>query len=204
MKNLEKTIFLSSYRLASQCKDDTRPEYACIGRSNVGKSSLINLLTYSKGLARVSNKPGKTSMLNHFLVENKWLLMDLPGYGWAKLPAFERKRCALQNQLYLKSRKNLVCVFILLDIRLSPQIIDLTHIRWLTSSRITFKLCFTKADKITKSRWHRQINAYEALLSQKLLENIFITSASKKWGQQDLLAFIEKENTLYYRKQKNF
>ena len=204
MKQLVDSKFLSSYRLASQCREDRRPEYACIGRSNVGKSSLINLLTYNKGLAKTSGKPGKTSMLNHFLVKNQWLLMDLPGYGWAKLPSNERKRCATQNQLYLRDRKNLVCVFTLLDIRLPPQTIDLSCIQWLIDQRITFKLCFTKADKILKRKWTEQVKAYETLLPQHILEPLFITSAHKKWGRKELLTFIEEENKLYYRNSEPF
>ncbi len=192
--------FICSSTKLSQCPKPDKPEYAFIGRSNVGKSSLINALTNDKSLAKTSSTPGKTKLINHFLINNQWFLVDLPGLGYAKTSKKMRAEWEkMINDFFLK-RPNLFCTFLLIDSRIEPQKIDLNLIDWFGANQIPFALVFTKIDKISRV----QVDKNVELFKQALLENweelpdIFITSAEKKTGLEDLLAFIEKTNNTYF------
>ncbi|MDR2586617.1 MAG: ribosome biogenesis GTP-binding protein YihA/YsxC [Prevotellaceae bacterium] len=172
------------------------PEYAFIGRSNVGKSSLINMLTGHKGLALTSSTPGKTQMINHFLINNKWYIVDLPGYGYAK--ASKTRRSALGKIIldYLSNGTRMTMLFVLIDIRLQPQSIDLAFIEQLGKREIPFAVVFTKADKIGPVAVQRQKEAYQnQLLEQwEALPPIFVTSSEKGIGRQEIIDYIETVN----------
>ncbi|MBR1687505.1 MAG: YihA family ribosome biogenesis GTP-binding protein [Prevotella sp.] len=182
---------ISSPRV-SMCPADTKPEYAFIGRSNVGKSSLINMLTGQKRLAKTSATPGKTLLINHFIINKEWYLVDLPGYGFAKRSKKEIVRLDQMIRSYILERQQLVNVFVLVDVRLEPQKIDLEFIEWLGVSSIPFSIVFTKADKLSASKVQANVAAY----SQKLLETwdelppLFITSAEKRQGRDEVLDYI--------------
>jgi GTP-binding protein len=177
----------------SQCPKDGRPEFAFIGRSNVGKSSLINMLT-RKGLAKVSGTPGKTRLLNFFLINRTWYLVDLPGYGYARASKSERK--TLENMIngYFQSRPELVCAFVLIDSNIQPTKIDLEFINGLGETGIPFAICFTKADRIGKETLEKNISLFVNELSKtwETLPPYFITSAERKTGKTEILDFIEK------------
>ena len=187
---------LSSPREA-MCPNDTKPEYAFIGRSNVGKSSLINMLCNNKKLAKTSATPGKTLLINHFLINREWYLVDLPGYGFAKRSKSEVARLDQMIKGYILQRKQLANVFVLIDIRLEAQNIDLEFIDWLGMSGIPFSIVFTKADKLSAAKATQNVEAYK----QKLLETweelppIFVTSSEKKRGRDEVLDYIENINT---------
>ena len=178
------------------CPKDTKPEYAFIGRSNVGKSSLINMLTNNRKLAKTSSTPGKTLLINHFIINKEWYLVDLPGYGFAKRSKKEVDRLDQMIRGYILQREQLVNVFVLVDIRLEPQKIDLEFIDWLGLSSIPFAIVFTKADKLSPNKARQAVEAYK----QKLLETweelppVFITSAEKKEGRDDVLDYIDQIN----------
>ena len=195
------TTFLRSYTRAADCKADRRPEFALIGRSNVGKSSLINMLLNKKTMAKVSSRPGKTRLLNAFLVNEQWILMDMPGYGWARLPRVERDRSEQENTAYLRTRANLACLLVLLDCRHSPQAIDLDFIRWTAQIQRSLVLVFTKADKLSKSQLHRRIANYQYRLREdwEELPPYFITSAKSYSGRSELLAFLHKTAQVFLR-----
>lgn len=191
---IKQAEFTLSAPVVSMCPKDTKPEYAFIGRSNVGKSSLINMLTNNRKLAKTSSTPGKTLLINHFIINRKWYLVDLPGYGFAKRSKKEIDRLDQMIRGYILQREQLVCVFVLIDIRLEPQKIDLEFIEWLGLSAIPFAIVFTKADKLTPNKARQAVEAYK----HKLLETweelppVFVTSAEKKEGRDALLDFIEK------------
>ena len=191
---IKQAEFTLSAPVVSMCPKDTKPEYAFIGRSNVGKSSLINMLTNNRKLAKTSATPGKTLLINHFIINKQWYLVDLPGYGFAKRSKKEIDRLDQMIRGYILQREQLVCVFVLIDIRLEPQKIDLEFIEWLGLSGIPFAIVFTKADKLTPNKARQAVEAYK----HKLLETwedlppVFITSAEKKEGRDALLDFIEK------------
>jgi GTP-binding protein len=193
---IKKAEFTLSAPMVSMCPADNKPEYAFIGRSNVGKSSLINMLTNNKRLAKTSSTPGKTLLINHFIINNEWYLVDLPGYGYAKRSKKEIDRLDQMIRGYILQREQLVNVFVLVDIRLEPQKIDLEFIEWLGLSSVPFAIVFTKADKLTPAKARQSVEAYR----QKLLETweelppIFVTSAEKKEGRDDVLDYIEKIN----------
>ncbi len=200
---LKAEFLLSSPDLAS-CPKGELPEYAFIGRSNVGKSSLINMLTNKKGLAKISGTPGKTRLINHFIVNDDWYLVDLPGYGYAKISQSERAKWKKMIHAYLRKRENLVCTFILIDSRHEPQKIDLEFMAWMGENQIPFVIAFTKTDKLSKRKLEDSLNAYEEQLSLSW-EDIpirFVTSANTALGKNDILKFINKNNKLYlnYRK----
>ena len=182
--------------MVSMCPKDTKPEYAFIGRSNVGKSSLINMLTNNKKLAKTSSTPGKTLLINHFIINKEWYLVDLPGYGFAKRSKKEVDKLDQMIRGYILQREQLVNVFVLIDIRLEPQKIDLEFIEWLGLSSIPFAIVFTKADKLTANKARQAVEAYK----KKLLETweelppIFVTSSEKKEGRDDVLNYIEQIN----------
>ena len=178
------------------CPQDTKPEYAFIGRSNVGKSSLINMLCRNKKLAKTSSTPGKTLLINHFIINKEWYLVDLPGYGFAKRSKNEIQKIDQMIRGYILEREQLVNVFVLIDVRLEPQAIDLKFMNWLGLSGIPFSIVFTKADKLSVPKVRANVEAYK----QKMLETWeempphFITSAETRDGRADLLDYIEKIN----------
>jgi GTP-binding protein len=176
-----------------KCPESKLPEYAFIGRSNVGKSSLINMLCNRKDLAMTSSKPGKTLLINHFLINNNWHLVDLPGYGYAT--AGKKMRDQLQNiiESYILNREQLTCLFLLIDSRLEPQKIDLEFIEWLGENGIPFAIVFTKLDKLTHAKGKSNIQFYKDKLSEQWeeLPPIFLTSSEKYMGKDELLGYID-------------
>lgn len=188
--------FIISNTKVEKCPDSKLPEYAFIGRSNVGKSSLINMLTDHKKLAMVSGRPGKTRLINHFLVNKNWHLVDLPGYGYARVSKREKKVFQKFITDYFKKRKQLVSAFVLIDIRLEAQKIDLEFMQWLGEQAIPFSLIFTKSDKLKPNAITRNVDTYKALLLEtwESLPPIFITSSAKKEGQEEVLAYIDEIN----------
>ena len=193
---IKKAEFTLSAPMESMCPKDNKPEYAFIGRSNVGKSSLINMLTNNKKLAKTSATPGKTLLINHFIINNEWYLVDLPGYGFAKRSKKEVARLEQMISGYILQREQLVNVFLLVDIRLEPQKIDLEFIQWLGDSSVPFAIVFTKADKLSASKCTQQVEAYKKVLLEtwEELPPIFVTSAEKRQGRDDVLDYIEKVN----------
>ena len=193
---IKKAEFVLSAPRESMCPKDTKPEYAFIGRSNVGKSSLINMLTNNKKLAKTSSTPGKTLLINHFIINNEWYLVDLPGYGFAKRSKSELQKLEQMITGYLLQRQQLVNVFLLVDIRLEAQKVDLDFIQWLGSSSIPFAIVFTKADKLSATKASQNVEAYKKVLSEtwEELPPIFITSAEKKQGRDEILDYISQIN----------
>lgn len=197
--------YLVSSALFSQCPKADRPEYAFIGRSNVGKSSLINMLTGQNALAKTSATPGKTQLINHFAIESasaagrpkdRWFLVDLPGYGYAKRSQSERKRWEEMINSYLRKRENLVQVFVLIDSRHAPQKNDLEFVNQLDHWKVNFSLVFTKADKEKPAVVARNVQSFLDKLKEtwQFLPRAFVTSSEKKAGREELLAFIESCN----------
>ena len=186
---------LSSPR-ESMCPNDTRPEYAFIGRSNVGKSSLINMLCNHKGLAKTSSTPGKTLLINHFLINREWYLVDLPGYGFAKRSKTIQQQLDQMIRGYILQREQLVNVFVLIDIRHDPMAVDLDFINWLGVSGVPFSIVFTKGDKLAPTKMQGAANAWMEKLkdSWEELPPYFVTSAEKKIGRDELLDYIERIN----------
>lgn len=198
IKNAQFIASNTNYQL---CPKADKAEYAFIGRSNVGKSSLINMLVNHDGLAKTSSKPGKTQLINHFLINDKnnpWYLVDLPGYGYAKTSKSSAEKWSKFTLDYLKKRENLLCVFVLIDARLAPQKIDLEFMEWLAVNRLAFCIVFTKADKLNKVVLAKNIAHYkkELLQSWEELPQIFISSSELKQGKEDILHFIEETNKL--------
>ena len=189
--------FVISNSRVEKCPTTGLPEYAFIGRSNVGKSSLINMLTARKGLAMTSQKPGKTQLINHFIINDAWYLVDLPGYGYARLGKDSRDSLRRMIEDYVLERKELVLLFVLLDCRHDPQKIDLEFIQWLGEEGVPFALVFTKADKLSKGRLAANVEAYKAKLREEWeeLPPIFITSSEERMGRDELLGYIEEINT---------
>jgi GTP-binding protein len=201
--------YLISSPSADKCPKADKPEYAFIGRSNVGKSSLINMLTNKKELAKVSSSPGKTQLINHFNIESsdkkEWYLVDLPGYGYAKRSQSQRKQWQKMIQDYIRKRENLVNLFVLIDSRHGPQKIDLQFINQLGNWQIPFALIFTKADKSTQKETANNVNHFLKELSATWEEPPphFITSAVKRTGAKQVLEFITELNTLFYDHKKH-
>lgn len=189
--------FVISNSRVEKCPTTGLPEYAFIGRSNVGKSSLINMLTARKGLAMTSQKPGKTQLINHFIINDAWYLVDLPGYGYARLGKDSRDSLRRMIEDYVLERKELVLLFVLLDCRHDPQKIDLEFIQWLGEEGVPFALVFTKADKLSKGRLAANVEAYKAKLHEEWEEPppIFVTSSEERMGRDELLGYIEEINT---------
>ena len=183
-----------------QCPQSTIPEYAFIGRSNVGKSSLINMLTHNPKLAKTSQKPGKTLLINHFIINagtpQQWHLVDLPGYGFAQAGKKQRAKLKTMIERYCLLREALVSLFVLIDCRHEPQQIDLEFMEWLGEQAIPFAIVFTKADKLTKSKLTMNVNSYKEKLQEvwEELPPIFVTSAEKGTGEQELISYIEEIN----------
>lgn len=183
------------------CPKPDKPEFAFIGRSNVGKSSLINMLTNHSKLAKTSGNPGKTQHINHFLINHEWYLVDLPGYGYAKVSINQRKEFGKMISKYLQERENLMCVFVLVDSRLKPQAIDLDFLRQLGEWGIPFNVVFTKADKNTQSETARNAKNFVNKMKTEweYIPRSFVTSAVKYLGRKDMLAYIAELNELYYK-----
>lgn len=186
--------FVKSSTTLGQCPGSSGPEFGFIGRSNVGKSSLINMLTGFSRLAKTSGEPGKTKTINHFLINGKWFLVDLPGYGYAKVPAKIRDKWIRSSREYIMGRENLLCLFVLLDSRLKPQKSDLDFMELLGINGIPFARIFTKSDKLTAIRLQKAVHDYdkEMLKKWESLPSTFITSAVKKRGRDEILGFIEE------------
>lgn len=184
--------FVVSNTDPGQCPVSEQPEFAFIGRSNVGKSSLINMLMGMKNLAKTSSEPGKTRLINHFIVNNEWYLVDLPGYGYAKVLRSSREKWIKFIRKYILERENLFCVMVLLDIRLEPQQNDLDFMNFLGENEIPFVMIFTKTDKLGRVAIEKNVASYRDEMSKNWEEipRIFITSAEKGTGKEELLNFI--------------
>ena len=193
---IKKAEFTISAPMESMCPKDNKPEYAFIGRSNVGKSSLINMLTNNKKLAKTSATPGKTLLINHFIINNEWYLVDLPGYGFAKRSKKEIQKLEQMINGYILQREQLVNVFLLVDVRLEAQKIDLEFIQWLGTSSVPFAIVFTKADKLSPTKVLQNVDAYKKVLSETWedLPPMFITSAEKRLGRDEVLDYIDQIN----------
>jgi GTP-binding protein len=188
--------FVMSNSDVAKCPANKLPEYAFIGRSNVGKSSLINMLMQRKSLAKTSGRPGKTQLINHFIINDKWYLVDLPGYGYARVSKKAKKTFQKFITQYFKKRKQLVLAFVLIDCRHEPQAIDLEFMEWLGENQLPFAIVFTKADKLKPNALKGNIEAYQKKLLEtwESLPTYFITSSSKGYGRDQLLDYIEAVN----------
>ncbi len=188
--------FVVSNSKVDQCPKSPLPEYAFIGRSNVGKSSLINMLTGRKSLAKTSAKPGKTQLINHFLINKNWHLVDLPGYGYAKVSKSTKKVFQKFITEYFEKRKQMICAFVLIDSRHAPQKIDMEFMQWLGENNIPFCIIFTKADKLKDKELAKNINNYQAEMLETWTEmpEFFITSATSALGKEEVLGYIESIN----------
>ncbi len=193
---IKKASFLTSSSKPNQCPEADKPEYAFIGRSNVGKSSLINMLCNQNGLAKTSSTPGKTQLINHFNIDDSWYLVDLPGYGYAKVSKTQRKQFKLLIDTYLRHRSNLMCLFVLVDIRHKPQAADLEFMHQMGVWGIPFVIVFTKADKLKPTEIEKNTEIYKNTLLKEWedLPQFFITSSEKGDGKEEILSFIEQVN----------
>ena len=193
---INKSEFVISSPVVNKCPADNKPEYAFIGRSNVGKSSLINMLCNHKGLAKTSSTPGKTLLINHFIINNEWYLVDLPGYGFAKRSKNERQKLENMIRGYILQREQLVNVFVLVDIRHEQQAIDREFIDWMGTSNIPFAIVFTQADKLSAAKAKQNIEKWMKALEDawEELPPYFITSSEKKQGRDEILDYIDQIN----------
>lgn len=194
--DIKKSEFVISSPTVGKCPADNKPEYAFIGRSNVGKSSLINMLCNHRGLAKTSATPGKTLLINHFIINNEWYLVDLPGYGFAKRSKTVQKKLEQMISSYILQRKQLVNVFVLIDVRHEQQKIDREFVDWLGESNVPFTIVFTKADKLTPSKAKQNAAQWLDRLKDRweTLPPYYITSSEKKQGREELLNYIEEIN----------
>ena len=194
--NVAHAEFVVSNTKVDLCPKTNLPEYAFIGRSNVGKSSLINMLCNKKKLAKTSSRPGKTQLINHFLINKKWYLVDLPGYGYARASKTQKKTFQKFIIDYFTKRKELVSAFLLIDLRHNPQPIDMDFLRWLGENFIPFSIVFTKADKIKEKDLERKVSDYLLKLEEEWesLPQYFVTSSEKKLGQESILNYIKQTN----------
>ena len=193
---IKKSEFVISAPTVSKCPKDDKPEYAFIGRSNVGKSSLINMLCNHKGLAKTSATPGKTLLINHFIINNEWYLVDLPGYGFAKRSKTVQQKLEQMIASYILQRKQLINVFVLIDIRHEQQKIDREFIDWLGESNVPFTIVFTKADKLGPGKAKQNAQKWLEQLKDRweTLPPYYITSSEKKLGREEFLAYIDEIN----------
>ncbi|MCK5822593.1 MAG: YihA family ribosome biogenesis GTP-binding protein [Bacteroidales bacterium] len=200
---IKQAEFVISNTNIDKCPAPNMPEYAFIGRSNVGKSSLINMLTGRKKLAKISVKPGKTQLINHFIINENWYLVDLPGYGYAKASKTSKEKWQKFINRYIDNRENLVCLFVLIDSRLEPQKIDLEFIETLGKKQIPFVLVYTKTDKLNKINLSNNIEIFRNTMLEKWeeLPKEFITSSEKVVGKDDILNYIDELNKFYYKKE---
>ena len=199
--------FIISNSDVSKCPTERLPEYAFIGRSNVGKSSLINMLTNHKNLAKTSGRPGKTQLINHFKINSNWFLVDLPGYGYAKVS--KKTKDVFQEFItaYFETREQLVCAFVLIDIRLEAQKIDIEFITYLGETEVPFCIVFTKADKISKGKVAASVAAYQKEMFKHNWEEMpphFVTSATEFTGKEELLSYIEAVNEEVFKDLNTF
>ena len=194
--NVAHAEFVVSNTRVDLCPKTNLPEYAFIGRSNVGKSSLINMLCNKKKLAKTSSRPGKTQLINHFLINKKWYLVDLPGYGYARASKTQKKTFQKFIIDYFIKRKELVSAFLLIDLRHNPQPIDMDFLRWLGENFIPFSIVFTKADKINEKDLERKVSDYLLKLKEEWesLPQYFVTSSEKKLGQESIMKYIQQVN----------
>lgn len=196
---VKQSEFVVSNSDPTKCPKPDRPEYAFIGRSNVGKSSLINMLTGRHSLAKISGKPGKTQLINHFLIDNQWYLVDLPGYGYAQVSKTEREKFAALIDGYLTGRPNLLCIFVLVDSRIEPQKIDLDFMTNLGERGLPFVIVFTKTEKLSATKLQAALATYQ----QRMLETwaempmVFVTSAMTSAGREEILSFIRSMNDTF-------
>ena len=188
--------FVISNQEVAKCPTNKLPEYAFIGRSNVGKSSLINMLTNQKNLAKTSGRPGKTQLINHFIINKQWFLVDLPGYGYARVSKAAKKTFQKFITAYFEERKQLVSAFVLVDIRHTPQAVDLGFMQWLGEHEIPFSIIFTKADKLRPKAIEDHIKKYKTILLETWEEfpNYFVTSSANYTGKDALLSYIDSIN----------
>ncbi|MFW5774453.1 MAG: ribosome biogenesis GTP-binding protein YihA/YsxC [Tangfeifania sp.] len=193
---IKEARFLISNTDLDKCPAPNKPEYAFIGRSNVGKSSLINMLTNRKSLAKISVKPGKTKLINHFLINEEWYLVDLPGYGYAKIGKQERKKWEKFVRKYILMRENLFCLFVLIDSRHEPQNVDLEFMEWLGMSQIPFAMVFTKTDKLKPGELKKNIENYKARMLEtwEFMPPYFTSSVSTGEGKKEILNYIQNIN----------
>jgi len=194
--DIKSAEFIISNSDVSKCPKEQLPEYAFIGRSNVGKSSLINMLTNRKSLAKISGRPGKTQLINHFKINNEWFLVDLPGYGYARVSKKAKKTFQKFITNYFEKRKQLVAAFVLVDIRHEPQKIDLEFMEWLGINGVPFCIVFTKNDKLKPGASEKNVSTYtnELLKTWEEMPPYFITSSSKNTGKEELLNYIDQIN----------
>ncbi|MEO1010166.1 MAG: ribosome biogenesis GTP-binding protein YihA/YsxC [Bacteroidota bacterium] len=194
--------FVMSNTDVAKCPNEPLPEYAFIGRSNVGKSSLINMLLQRKNLAKTSGRPGKTQLINHFKINDNWFLVDLPGYGYARVSKKEKKVFQKYITEYFLKRKQLVCAFVLIDVRHTPQKIDLEFMQWMGENGIPFTIVFTKADKLKPKSLEPQVNSYIQELLRGIWEeapDYFVTSSSNGLGRTEVLTYIQEINTGFFK-----
>lgn len=190
--------FVISNTDIEKCPNNNLPEYAFIGRSNVGKSSLINSICNKKALAKTSSKPGKTQLINHYLINDKWFLVDLPGYGYANASKTKKKIFQSFITTYFIKRKQLINAFLLIDIRHEPQKIDVNFMRWLGNNQIPFSIIFTKSDKLKTHALNEKLNNYKQIMIHEVWESlppIFVTSSLKNKGGDDILNYIDNLNS---------
>jgi len=201
---IKEAKYLTSQVDYRKCPPPDRPEYAFIGRSNVGKSSLINALTSRKKLAHTSSSPGKTQTINHFLIDGTWYLVDLPGYGFAKVTKKVRDTFQQMAADYLQNRTNLFCTFVLIDCRHKPQAIDLEFLQWMGENSLPFALVFTKSDKLKEPQLLQNISHFSEVFMQQWehMPEYFITSSAKKEGIEDVLGYIRQINIAWKEEQK--
>jgi GTP-binding protein len=187
-------VYIQSCVALDKCPRPDKPEFAFIGRSNVGKSSLVNMLTNKAGLAKVAARPGKTQVINHFLINDEWFLVDLPGYGYAKVSKDKRAGFDRMISDYIRKRQNLMTVFVLIDSRIPPQEIDLNFMRNLAENQIAFSMIFTKCDKLGKTTLKKHIDTYkkEMLKEWEEMPDHYLTSAETGMGRKEVLAFIQE------------
>ncbi|MEX2512621.1 MAG: ribosome biogenesis GTP-binding protein YihA/YsxC [Cyclobacteriaceae bacterium] len=197
---LKNPQFLMSNSDPNKCPAPNKPEFAFIGRSNVGKSALINMLTNHKHLAKISGRPGKTQLINHFDIDNRWYMVDLPGYGFAKVSKKLKADWDKMIKTYLTERENLMTTFVLVDSRLNPQKIDIDFILWCAQNEISTVIIFTKADKQSQSKTHENVNKFIGEMEQLFEEAplFFVTSATTAMGRDELVGFIEENVREYY------
>lgn len=193
---IKQAKFLISSTDVKKCPPPDRPEYAFIGRSNVGKSSLINMLVGQNSLAKVSVKPGKTQLINHFIIDESWYLVDLPGYGYAKIAISVKEKFQKLISRYILDRENLYCLFVLIDIRHNPQQIDVEFLAWLGENHIPFAIIFTKADKLGKVTAAKNVAAYAQELKNfwEELPPIFVSSSLDGTGKDEIVSYVESIN----------
>lgn len=196
---ISSAVYLQSCVNVEKCPKPDKPEFAFIGRSNVGKSSLINMLTGKAGLAKVAARPGKTQVINHFVINDEWFLVDLPGYGYAKVSKDKRAGFDRMITEYIRKRQNLLSLFVLIDSRIPPQEIDLNFLRNLGENQVTFSIVFTKCDKLGTTTLKKHIEAYKRTLLEEWEEvpMHFLTSAETAMGRKEMLSFI-KESMKYF------